>query len=187
MNNQNQMTWGNFKSTLQKNPDLHLQFRYAGENLAKPSYHITEIKQAPIVSVDCGGIMNAWTEVILQLWEPEVMETGREKAMQVNKALSIISMVEKSLPLHPDAIVKIEFGNTAFETRQLYPQQFEVGGEDLIINLSPDFTQCKALSRGDTCGPKADSVKPAANSVPKIEMYNAEGEGSSCAPGSGCC
>ncbi|SDM20925.1 DUF6428 family protein [Pedobacter antarcticus] len=143
MNNQNQMTWGNFKSTLQKNPDLHLQFRYAGENLVKPSYHITEIKQAPIVSVDCGG--------------------------------------------NPDAIVKIEFGNTAFKTRQLYPQQFEVGGEDLIINLSPDFTQCKALSRGDTCGPKPDSVKPAANSVPKIEMYNAEGEGSSCAPGSGCC
>ncbi|WP_316780837.1 DUF6428 family protein [Pedobacter antarcticus] len=187
MNNQNQMTWRDFKSTLEANPDLHLQFRYNGENQVKPSYHITEIKQAPIVSVDCGGVMNAWTEVIVQLWEPEVIETGREKAMQVNKALSIINLVEKSLPLHPDAIVKIEFGNTAFDTRQLYPQQFEAEGDNFIVNLTPDFTQCKALSRGESCGPKAGAAIPAAKPTPKIEMYNAEGEGPSCAPGSGCC
>src|SRR6218665_2254234 len=101
------MTWGDFKNTLKQNPDLHLQFQYAEGKYVDASYHITEIKQAPIVSVDCGGVMNSWTEVIVQLWEPCISET--ERAMKVGKALSIINLVEKALPLNPEATVKIEF------------------------------------------------------------------------------
>ncbi|RZK99557.1 MAG: hypothetical protein EOO89_31030, partial [Pedobacter sp.] len=57
--------WQTFKATLEQHPDLTLQFQYAENKWVDASYHITEIKQAPIVSVDCGGKMNTWTEIIV--------------------------------------------------------------------------------------------------------------------------
>ena len=53
------INWKTFKETLEKHPDLILQFQYAENKWVDASYHITEIKQAPIVSVDCGGVMKA--------------------------------------------------------------------------------------------------------------------------------
>lgn len=177
MNTTELLTWNTFKNKLEQHPELVLQFQYAADQFVDAAYHITEIKQAPIVSVDCGGVMNAWTEIIVQLWEPSIKET--ERAMQVKKALSIIALVEKSLPLNPNAIVKIEFGNSAFDTRQMYPTAFQIEGDSLTIDLSPDFTQCKAIGRGESCG--TSEKKPA------LVMMNLATEGNSCTPESNCC
>lgn len=180
--------WSSFKAELQQYPELALQFRYASDQFVKASYHITEIKQAPIVSVDCGGVMNAWTEIIVQLWEPEVQEEGR--AMQVKKALSIINLVESKLPLNPHAIVKIEFGNSAFDTRQMFPGEFKVDGENLILDLTPDATQCKAIGRGGSCGTTATGEEccgPVQPEKKKVELVNLAVNETNCKPGSGCC
>jgi hypothetical protein len=181
--------WDAFKSKLQEHTALTLQFQYAPGKFVDASYHITEIKQAPIVSVDCGGVMNSWTEVIVQLWEPSVKET--ERAMPVSKALSIIALVEKSLPLNPLALVKIEFGNSQFDTRQMYPGEFIVDGDNLVINLSPDVTQCKAIDRGGSCGTTAageECCTPEATvAKPKIALINLAQDAQVCTPGSGCC
>jgi len=189
MNSATPMNWQAFKSTLLQNPDKHLQFQYEEGRFVDASFHITEIKQAPIVSVDCGGKMNSWTEVIIQLWEPSVQEADR--SMTVSKALSIINLVEKSLPLNPLATVKIEFGNSRFDTRQMYPGEFITDGETFTVNLTPDFTQCKALTRGQSCGvtPAGESCcSPAVANVtaqPILELVEADAPG--CSPGSGCC
>ena len=187
MNTKELLTWNTFKSTLEKNPDLTLQFQYAADKWVDASYHITEIKQAPIVSVDCGGVMNTWTEIIVQLWEPAIKETDR--AMQVSKALKIISLVEKSLPLNPIAVVKIEFGNSQFDTRQMYPGDFLIDGDQLIVNLNPDFTQCKAINRGESCGTTetGEACCTTEPEKPKLVMMNLAGDGNTCTPGSGCC
>lgn len=180
-------TWSTFKSTLQQNPELTLQFQYSEGRFVDASYHITEIKQAPIVSVDCGGVMNSWTEIIVQLWEPSVKDS--ERAMQVKKALSIVDLVEKSLPLNPIGIVKIEFGNTEYDTRQMYPGNITVEGDNLIVDLTPDFTQCKAIGRGGSCGTTAEGEEccaPAVTEKTKIELINLA-SGTTCTPGSGCC
>ncbi|MFX1705479.1 DUF6428 family protein [Chitinophaga sp. CC14] len=170
------MTWQSFKDQLQQHPEQILQFQYAANKLVAPSYHITEIKQAPITSVDCGGKVNAWTEIIVQLWEPEEAQTDR--AMAVNKALKIVDLVERNLDLNPKAIVKIEFGNAAFDTRQMYPKELLLEGENLVVNLQPDATQCKATDRGATCGsPKTKTLE-----IP-VTME----AGQSCTPGGGCC
>ncbi|TDE07979.1 hypothetical protein E0F88_33365 [Dyadobacter psychrotolerans] len=187
------MNWQSFKSTLLANPDKVLQFQYAEGQFVDASYHITEIKLAPIVSVDCGGVMNSWTEVIVQLYEPSVSETDR--AMKVSKALSIINVVEKMLPLNPDATVKIEFGNSRFDTRQMYPGEFLTEGDAFTVNLVPDFTQCKALARNGSCG----TLKPNTGSsccglvdavviteTEEPELVGTE-ESSCCSPGGGCC
>jgi Family of unknown function (DUF6428) len=180
--------WSSFKAELQQHPELVLQFQYAPGKWVNANYHITEIKQAPIVSVDCGGVMNAWTEIIVQLWEPTEEETG--SAMQVKKALSIVHLVESKLPLNPNGIVKIEFGNSAFDTRQMFPSEFKIDGENLILNLTPDATQCKAINRGGSCGTTAAGEECCAPAEPvkrKIELVNLAADQNSCTPGSGCC
>jgi len=184
------MDWQSFRSLLAGYPNKHLQFKYAEGQLVDASYHITEIKQAPITSVDCGGVMNAWTEVIVQLWEPSVKDS--ERAMTVDKAISIIELVEKAMPLNPVAIVKIEFGNSTYDTRQMYPADITVNGDDLIVDLRPDFTQCKAIDRGQSCGTTLtgeECCAPAATTVkPLIQLKNlASAPAQTCEPGSGCC
>lgn len=185
MNNQNALTWKEFKNNLTSNEGLDLQFEYEEGKWVDQSYHITEIKQAPITSVDCGGVKNEWTEVIVQLWEPGVKE--QDRAMKSRKALSIIELVEKSLAINPDAEVKIEFGNSKFDTRQMYPALITVEGENLIVCLTPDAVQCKAIGRGGSCGTTEageECCTPAEK--PKVELKNLA-VANSCAPGSGCC
>ena len=187
MNNIESMNWGDFKVALLANPNLDLQFQYAADKWVDAAYHITEIKQAPIVSVDCGGVMNSWTEVILQLWEPN--DQKQLRSMKVRKALDIINLVEKSLSLNPLATVKIEFGNSEFDTRQMFPNLLINDGENFIIDLRPDATQCKAINRGGSCGTTDNNIEccsPASAEKPKIEMKNLAVV-NSCEPGSGCC
>jgi hypothetical protein len=93
------MNWSEFKTQLVQHPDLHLQFQFDENQFVHPSFHITEIKENNIKSVDCGGKMNAWTEIVLQLWEPSEKEAPR--SMKASKALQIIDVVEKSMPLNP--------------------------------------------------------------------------------------
>lgn len=186
MNIPQPVNWQMFKEQLLQHPDLILQFQYAETKRVKPSYHITEIKQAPVTSVDCGGVLNRWTEVIVQLWEPA--EKQQERAMKVSKALSIIDIVEKKLPLNPTAVVKIEFGSSQYDTRQMYPGDLLNDGENLIVDLQPDFTQCKAINRGGTCGTsdKAEECCAPAD-VKAVAMVNLAAASSCCEPGSGCC
>lgn len=183
------MNWKSFKETLLQNPDLDLQFQYAEGQLVDAAYHITEIKQAPITSVDCGGVMNAWTEIIVQLWVPE--NEQQERAMKVSKALKIVDIVEKMLPLNPNGIVKIEFGNSEFDTRQMFPNNITIQGESLLVDLRPDAVQCKAITRGGSCGTNdkgEECCTPASNEKTKIQLVNlAATTESCCTPGSGCC
>jgi len=176
MNKQETVTWGVFKQKLLQNPSLDLQFQYAADKWVAPSYHITEIKQAPITSVDCGGVKNEWTEIIVQLMEPANQQQLR--AMKVRKALSIIDVVEKVMPLDINGEVRIEFGNGEFDTRQLSPAAFVLDEENLIVDLNPVAVQCKAVDRGGNCG---TPVKQ------KIELKNLAADNSCCTPGAGCC
>ena len=180
---QQPINWQLFKSALERSPEKHLQFQYAEGQFVKASFHITEVKQAPIVSVDCGGTMNAWTEIIVQLWEP--LDEQAERSMKVSKALLIINRVESLLPLNPLATVKIEFGNSRFDTRQMYPSEFVADATTLTISLTPDYTQCKALARGQSCGTSGSGEACAPSDEPTLALV--QEEGSCCTPGAGCC
>ncbi len=182
----NSFTWKSFKNQLLANEHLLLQFRYAAKRLVNPSYHITEIKQATVTSVDCGGVMNAWTEVIMQLWEPT--DEPSTEAMKVSKAMSIINLVESKLPLNPNGIVKIEFGNAGFDTRQMVPATVAADGDNLIVDLHADTVQCKAIERGGSCGTDANGDECCTpEAKPKLPLINLARNSSACTPGSGCC
>jgi len=184
MNNSARIIWKEFKEALLLNPELDLQFQYAESKWVNAAYHITEIKQAPITSVDCGGIINNWTEIIIQLWEPQ--DQHQLRAMKVKKALSIIKVVENKLAIDPSGIVKIEFGNSGFDTRQMFPNKIDLIGEDLVIDLRPDTVQCKANTRGDICGITTESYNGNI-AITKSEIKLNSLKTASCTPGLGCC
>lgn len=190
MNNIEAINWKTFKDTLLQYPQLDLQFRYDEGKLVNAAYHITEIKQAPITSVDCGGVMNAWTEIIVQLWVPENAEQ-QERSMKVGKALSIVDIVEKMLPLNPNGTVKIEFGNSEFDTRQMFPNEISVDSDTLTVDLRPDAVQCKAIGRGSSCGTteKGEECRtPALTEKPKVQLVNLTAPAEACCtPGGRCC
>lgn len=170
MNEKETMNWKSFKDKLLMHPELDLQFQYSVDKWVDASYHITEIKQAPILSVDCGGVMNRWTEIIVQLWEPEDQQQLR--SMKVSKTLSIIETVEKKLPLNPLATVKIEFGNSKFDTRQMFLNELSIDGDNLIVDLRPDAVQCKVINRGGSCSTIDIGEECCTPAKTKVELKN---------------
>ncbi|CAA9278681.1 MAG: hypothetical protein AVDCRST_MAG95-3162 [uncultured Adhaeribacter sp.] len=124
----------------------------------------------------------------MQLWEPAQQDSPRE--MKASKALSIIAIEEKALSLNPLGLIKIEFGNSQFDTRQMYPISFEAAGDNLMVKLSPDFTQCKAIGRGGSCGTNEQGEEccaPAAETLPVQLLTLNTRAVDCCTPGSGCC
>jgi hypothetical protein len=157
-----------FLSLLKENPNKNLLFEYKPGALVGANYHITEVKNITIDSVDCGASTDFWKETIIQLWEsPE--EIGKRDYMSADKALAILNRVDKIKPMEKDVEVKFEYSNASFHTAQLFVNAHQVAGENLVFHLGVEQTDCKAK---ETCG------APVAASI--IET-------SSCAPGTGCC
>ncbi|MCH7524575.1 MAG: hypothetical protein IIC74_06090 [Bacteroidetes bacterium] len=133
---------------LEDHQDKFLLFEYEPNSLVGANYHITEVKHISIDSVDCGARTDAWKETIIQLWESP-SEIGKTEYMSAYKALGILDKVGKMKPYELDAEVKFEYSNTTFHTAQLFVNDFEIQGNNLIIKLGIEKTDCKAKS---TCG-----------------------------------
>jgi len=82
--------------------------------------------------------------------------------------------------------VKIEFGNSEFDTRQMFPNEIMADGENLVINLNADTVQCKAIERGGNCGTAKDEAEccTTQDAKPKPALKNLAAT-ACCEPG--CC
>lgn len=157
-----------FLTLLNENKDKSLLFEYMPGLLIGANYHITEIKNITIDSVDCGAGTDFWKETIIQIYEsPE--EIGKTEYMTSDKALAILNRVDKIKPMEKEVEVKFEYSNSNFHTAQLFVNDYKIKGTNLILNLGIEKTDCKAK---ETCG-IPDAVEASTNK--------------SCAPGSGCC
>jgi hypothetical protein len=133
---------------LEQNQDKSLLFEYAPKQFVGANYHITEVKHISIDSIDCGSQKDAWKETIIQLWESP-RELGKTEYMSVYKALAILKKVGKMKHYELDAEVKFEYSNDKFHTAQLFVNDFEINGNNLIAKLAIEKTACKA---NDICG-----------------------------------
>lgn len=156
-------------SILEAHRDKTLLFEYAEGMFVGANYHITEVKHVTIDSVDCGAGTDSWKETIIQLWESP-QEYEKTDYMSVLKALGILNKVGCMKPFVLDAEVKFEYSNDTFHTAQLFVNDFEIRGHNLIVKLAVKKTDCKAK---EACGISVDEKE-------------AVGE-SCCAPNSGCC
>jgi len=156
---------------LEDNQDKSLLFEYAPNLLVGANYHITEVKHLAVESVDCGSQTDAWKETIIQLWESP-SELGKTEYMTVYKALAILKKVGKMKPYVLDAEVKFEYSNATFHTAQLFVDDFNIKGKNLIVKLAIEKTDCKAK---EICG------------VPDEKELVAESNEPCCSPDGNCC
>lgn len=157
-----------FLELLAVNKDKNLQFEYKQGHFVEPNYHITEVKNIIVESVDCGAGTDNWKETIVQLWESP-NEKDDEGVMSTYKALGILKKVDRMRTMTKEAEVKFEYSNDSFHTAQLFVNDHEIQNNDIIIKLSVQKTDCKAK---ETCG------------VPTAVEGN---EAACCSPESGCC
>jgi hypothetical protein len=163
------MKTAEFLSLLQQHQNKSLLFEYAPNQLVGANYHITEVKNITIDSVDCGAGTDFWKETIVQLWESP-KEIGKRDYMSTYKALGILNKVNKIKPMVSDAEIKFEYSNADFHTAQLFVDDYTLDEKKLILKLSVEKTDCKAK---ETCG--------------VVEKQVATEQEPCCAPGSGCC
>ncbi|SHG60129.1 DUF6428 family protein [Cognatishimia maritima] len=70
-------------------------------------YHLTELKSAPVTSIDCGGNVARFSEVTMQLLD------GRDGAyMKAGKLLGILRHSLKEIPALNDAEARVEFSHS---------------------------------------------------------------------------
>lgn len=156
-----------FLDLLQEHQDKSLLFEYAPNLLVGANYHITEVKNITVDSVDCGAGVDFWKETIIQLWESP-SELGKTTYMTSYKALAILKKVDRIKPMVKDAELKFEYGNATFHTTNLYAIGHHISENKLIITLSTYKTDCKAK---EVCGIPEPSQEMSSN----------------CNPASGCC
>lgn len=155
-------------NTLKENGQKELLFEYKEGKFVAANYHITEVKNSAIKSVDCGARSDTWNETIIQLWESP-NEIGKRDFMKAEKALSILEQTDKIYKMDKEAAVLFEYSNDHFHKANLEIHDIELTSEKIIFKLFVSQTDCKAK---DECGVKA-TVEP-------IEEI-------ACCDQSGCC
>ena len=163
------MRTSEFLDLLKQHSSMSLCFEYQPGKYVDHGYHITEVKHVKIDAVNCGSGTEAWNETLVQLWEsPEEKEKDNLTAF---KALSILNKVGKIKPYDMQAEIKFEYGNEQFHISQLFINDYLISGQELIIILALDRTDCKAK---DACG---------------VELVEAKSEQNEpcCAPDGNCC
>ena len=151
-------------SLLEEHTNKSLLFEYSQGSFVGANYHITEVKNITVDSVDCGSGTDYWKETIIQLWESP-KEIGKQDYMTVYKALSILNKVDRMKAMDREAEVKFEYSNSSFHTAQLFVSDYAFSGDQLILKLSIEKTDCKAKEACETT-----AVEEAC-----------------CDPGTGCC
>lgn len=151
-------------SILQDHSDKSLLFEYEENAFVAANYHITEVKNITVDSVDCGSGTDYWKETVIQLWESP-KEKGKRDFMSAYKALAILNKVHRIKPMDLEAEVKFEYSNSSFHTAQLFVAHHSITEQGLVLKLAVDKTDCKA---------KEACVTP-------------ETEAAGCPPESGCC
>jgi hypothetical protein len=157
-----------FLNSLQNNLEKELIFEYAPTKWVGANYHITEIKNIRIDSVDCGGRSDSWQETVVQLWESP-KEIGKRDYLKVQKSLEIFNRVNDIKPLLLNTTIKFEYGNDTFHTAQLEASDIEIQEHKLIVKLHTYQTDCKAK---ELCVPITKVAKEVS---------------SCCDPATGCC
>ena len=108
----------------------------------KPGYHVTEIKQASVSSLDCKRGQETWQEVVIQLLDGWGMPT--QKHMPVAKFLDI---VKPSVAGQEDHQLYFEFspGNKAIN--KLFVSTIESSDKQTTIHLNALKPECKPMTK----------------------------------------
>ena len=101
-------------------------------------YHVTELKLANIVSIDCGARTSSWSEASLQLLDGQ----GRGH-MPVGKFTSILARSLQKVDGLGASPAFVEFGHRNAGMQIFQPGEPEISGETVTLRLKPVRAHCK--------------------------------------------
>ena len=165
-----------FISSLRDHNDTPLIFDY-GNARVPAGYHVTEVKAVSYQTMDCGGKSDAWTETIVQLWNPDV--TDKKEFMSAKKFLSIFERAASGVPVTSTSELKLEYGNQTIPAINYLVGKMTLENGNLIVKLEPPQVQCKARNRSQEMTELA-MLEPAAGCC-------TPSAGSSSGAKTGCC
>lgn len=128
-------------TVLERNKGKQLNFMLPDGRVLKGDLHITEVMNADIQSVDCGGRPDHFNETITQLWVNEASE--KEVNWSVDKMLAIYHKVMKVQDLEPESESFIEYGDSEYPTIRYIIRNMDETETELTIQLGIKATACK--------------------------------------------
>ena len=144
-------TAGAFLAALRPYDGKALVFEYgdgtaAGTRRVQPGYHVTEIRDATIRSVDCGGGMaESWRETVVQVWD--VPGGPEARHLTVDKFLGIWRAVDKQLALDPASRLAVEAGDDVGAAVRYAATAVEVADDAVVVRLGARRATCKPQDR----------------------------------------
>lgn len=135
------MTTKNFLDLLRANPEKELAFEYENDQFVPKAYHITEVKNVHIDSVDCGGRPDQYFQTIVQLWVTSSEKANRN--MLAGKALKIFEKVDSVRPIRYNTPIFFEWGTTGLPTSNYAIEKVEEEGHQLTVKMFVPPTACK--------------------------------------------
>ncbi|MDB4286076.1 DUF6428 family protein [bacterium] len=156
---------------LKENSQKELRFEYQSGKFVPQNFHITEVKNIKIDSVDCGGNAHYEEQTVVQLWSDpkEVVE----RAMTAGKADAIFNKVNETRTINLHTKLWIEYGDVDLPTSNYQIDNVLEDADSITLQLFVPATSCKPrdlwMSVAATVG--AEKVV----------------EAGCCQPASGCC
>ena len=141
-----------------------IAFELPNGTLVPTHFHVTEVGQVEKKFIDCGGTLRNEKVVNFQLWEAN----DYDHRLHPDKLIKITELSEQLLSIE-DSEIEVEYQG---ETIGKYHLEY-AGGNFLLTST---VTDCLAK---DKCGIPAEKIK--------VSLSSLSNEGTSCAPGSGCC
>lgn len=135
------MTTKEFLSILKENEGKELIFEFQSGQFIPKAYHITEVKNVHIESVDCGGRPAEYFQTIVQLWHD-----GKEQSanfMTAKTANKIFSTVDNIKPLRQDTPIFFEWGNADIRTSVYEVNNIEITDNQIVMKAFVPPTVCK--------------------------------------------
>jgi hypothetical protein len=134
-----------------------LRIEYAGR-ISQLGYHVTEVKAASFVTLDCGGNPDQWREVILQVEDAELADGA--SPMTAAKLTAILDKVASRIALDVDARLTFEIGPSGEPMQVFDVGALEVLAGQATLRLTDRSAVCKPRHRAEAkaaqtrcCGP----------------------------------
>jgi hypothetical protein len=130
-----------FLELLTQNEGSELIFEFQEGQFIPKAYHITEIKNIHIESVDCGGRPDEYFQTVVQLWH-DGKETA-ESFMTAKIANKIFEKVNSIKPLREDTPIFFEWGDAEMRTSVYEVNSVNLIGNKMVVKTFVPPTVCK--------------------------------------------
>jgi len=132
-----------FLKVLRENGEKELKIEFRPGEFLPTAFHITEIKNVHIESVDCGGRPASYDQTVVQLWWDG--KEQKERAMSADKALKIFDIVNKVKPLKESTDLFLEWGHGDLPPSNYQVHKIDNQGDSLTFSLTAPPTVCKPI------------------------------------------